>query len=211
MEDRNKLAAAVFNRRAINYQERFMDVSAYRAALDLFCDRLYPETGAAILDIACGPGNMSRYILDQKPGVRLLGLDLAPAMIELAKRNNPEARFLLMDAREISTLPGPYDGIIAGFICPYLSREETVQLIAAAAALLSAKGVLYLSTMEGAAVRSGWQESSYGDQVYLYYHEGELLLEALETAGLHLLQLFRQPYTGHDGREETDLIILAGK
>lgn len=55
---------------------------------------------AAIVEVACGPGNITKYLLNKRPGFKIGGIDLAPNMVELAKVNNPTASFQVMDSRK---------------------------------------------------------------------------------------------------------------
>src|SRR5690349_18694421 len=98
--DRTKMAVDIFNKHAQIYQHKYMDVSMYHDTLDAFCNSI-PKHNAQILEIACGPGNITQYLLQQRPGFNILGTDLAPNMLELARANNPEAKFKEMDGRNI--------------------------------------------------------------------------------------------------------------
>src|SRR5260370_27825385 len=55
--------------------------------------------GMRMLDLACGPGNLSRRLAVQiAPGGEVIGVDLAPGMIELARAAGiPNARFEGLD------------------------------------------------------------------------------------------------------------------
>lgn len=156
-----------WNKVALLYQEKFMDTGLYNDSYDIFCESL--PARAAILEIGCGPGNITRYLLQKKPGYKITGIDVAPAMIELARINNPLADFMQMDCRELEQVEGKFDGIICGFCLPYLSREDVNKLVKDSAGLLKAKGILYLSYIEGAYERSGFEAGSTGDEVYVYY------------------------------------------
>ena len=90
--DQNKIAVDVFNKLANTYQDKYMHVDLYKDSFDFFCQNIKTEN-TAILEIACGPGNITKYILDKKPDLKILGIDLAPNMIDLAKVNNPSAEF----------------------------------------------------------------------------------------------------------------------
>jgi ubiquinone/menaquinone biosynthesis C-methylase UbiE len=83
--DHSEQAVHIFNRLAQQYQEKFMDVGLYKEGLTFFMDHL-PNPRAKLLDIACGPGNMAHYLLQHQPQYDLLGIDLAPQVIELAKK-----------------------------------------------------------------------------------------------------------------------------
>lgn len=204
--NKTQQAVSVFDKLAALYETKFMDVSLYKEALDLLCLRLPPA--ATVLDVACGPGNMARYLLNQRPDLRLTGTDLAPQMLELARRNNPEAEFVLMDARRSADIGKRFHAILLSFCLPYLSKAEALQLIADCALLLEPGGLLYLSAMEADNSRSGYEKGSSGDEVYMNYHEAPYMLEALTTAGLSLVYEDRKTYE-HNGKATCDLILIA--
>lgn len=202
------LAVKVFDNNAAAYQEKFMDVSLYHDTFDLFCSCM-SNVDATVLDVACGPGNIAKYLLSKHPGYNVLGIDLAPRMIELAKANNPSASFRQMDCRDINTLAQKFDGIICGFCLPYLSRKEAVEFINDAAGSLNAGGVLYLSTMEGDYSTSGMQTSSSSEQLYMHFHQADYLTEALEQNSFTIVGMSRIDYRDVDGSSTVDLVIVA--
>jgi len=208
--DKTKMAIDVFDKRANEYQARFMDVGLYHDTFDLFCNSITKEN-AEILELACGPGNITRYILNKRPDFKILGIDLAPNMIELAKRNNPTATFQCMDCRDIRLLGKKYDAVMCGFCLPYLSKEESVQLINNVYNLLEFNGLLYISTMEDDYAKSGLERSSSGDQMYIHYHEADYLTQALLENGFKIIEMQRKEYPKQDGSKTTDLVIIAGK
>lgn len=201
------MAISVFNKNAAAYEERFMDVSLYKPSLDLFCNGI-AAPDARILDIACGPGNVTKYILQQRPGFRVLGIDLSENMLALARKNNPGADFRRMDCGDILQTGQQYDGVLCSFCLPYLSKEEASKLVKDVAALLRPGGMFYISTMEDDYSRSGIQTTSSGDRLYMYYHHADHLVPVLEENGLSIIELRRQSFPAND---DTDLLILAKK
>ncbi len=206
--DVTKMAVDVFNRGADAYRDKFMDL--YHDTFDLFCSSI-AKKNPNILDIACGPGNITKYLLKKRPDFKIWGIDLAPNMIRLAKENNPAADFQLMDCRDIGTLDKTFDGIMCGFCLPYLSKEEAIKLISDASKLLNPEGVLYLSTMEDDDSKSGIQTSSSGDQVFTYYHQSGYLTGALKENSFEIIDLWHRDYPTSDEAKVTDLLILAGR
>lgn len=204
----NKTAVGIFDLRANEYQKKFMDVGLYHDSLDLFCANL-PHQNSSILELACGPGNITAYLLSKRPDFKILGTDLSPNMIALAKINNPAIDFQLMDCRSIAMLQRKYDGIMCGFCLPYLSMSECRKLIADASSILQPNGILYISTMEDKYNKSGWVRSSYGDKMYLYYHEAKVLCAFLEAADFKIILLSRQESIQQNGQKTTDLIVIA--
>jgi SAM-dependent methyltransferase len=77
------------------YNDRFLLGDAYRETTEyevmLLKELLQPE--GSWLDVACGTG----YMLSRFPTVRRAGLDLSPAMLKVAMRENPGADFVLGD------------------------------------------------------------------------------------------------------------------
>jgi ubiquinone/menaquinone biosynthesis C-methylase UbiE len=205
--DRSQAAAEIFNKLSHLYQQKFMDVSLYADSLDRFCNTLTKD--ASVLELACGPGNITRYILNKRSDLQISGTDLAPNMLELAAKNNPEASFRVMDSRQLLMLSQKYDAIMCGFLLPYLSKEETIRLITDSTKLLKKNGVLYLSTMEDDYRKSGLKKGSTGDEIFMHYHEAAYLQEALKKNKFQIIHLERKKYSGPDGSEITDLIIIA--
>jgi 2-polyprenyl-3-methyl-5-hydroxy-6-metoxy-1,4-benzoquinol methylase len=208
--DNTQIAVDVFNKLAGEYQAKFMNVEQFKDSFDLFCNNIAREH-ADVLEIACGPGNITKYLLAKRPDFNILGTDLAPNMIHLAKINNPTATFQLMDARYIGKVGKQYDAVVCGFCFPYYSKEETNAFIRDASQILTATGVIYISTLEDDYSKSGIRTSSAGDQVYMYYHEADYLTATLLENGFHILGLTRKVYPAPDGTPTTDLVIVAGK
>jgi ubiquinone/menaquinone biosynthesis C-methylase UbiE len=209
--DNTKNAVAIFDKLAKVYQQKFMDVGLYHQSFDQFCDYLANEN-AAVLELGCGPGNITRYLLEKRPDLKIMGTDLSPNMIALARINNPNAEFGLLDCREIHTINQQYDAIMCGFCLPYLSKDETAVLIRNAFQLLDPDGIIYISTMEeNEENKSGLRKSSSGDELYMYYHRTVDLTTALQAAGFKIITLQHQDYPTDDGIKTTDLIIIARK
>ena len=200
--------ANTWNKIASVYQERFMDLAIYNHTYDEFCNAI-TSTHPRILEIGCGPGNITKYLLSQLPNMFLHGIDIAPNMIDLAKKNNPNASFSIMDCREIHQLTDTYDGIMCGFCFPYLSKEEAIQLIENAAAILNSNGLLYISTMEDDYNKSGVQTSSNGeDKIFMYYHQEDYLKATLLQNNFTILDTKHQSFPTQDGSTVTDMIII---
>lgn len=206
----SELAVALFDKRAQDYQDKFMALDLYHDTFDRFCAHI-PTPNARILELACGPGNITQYLLARRPDFQILGTDLAPKMLELARINNPSAVFELLDCRDIGSLHQTFDGIVLGFGLPYLTKEESIAFIRDAATLLNPDGVLYLSTMEDDYSKSGYKLSSKGEPLFLHYHQVDYLCEALEANGLVVLHLLRQNYPEQDGSTTIDLILIVHK
>ena len=199
--DRYKETFETWNKVASLYRDRFMDLDLYNGTYDLVCGAV-TKPGAAILDIGCGPGNISRYLLTKRPDFRIHGIDVAPNMVALARENNPAARFDVMDCREIDRLESRYDGIVCGFCLPYLSPSDCRKLFSDAYGLLHENGLLYLSFVEGDPERSGYVAGSTCDRSYFYYHDADTLQKELTGSGFGAPETYTAAYK--KSAEETD-------
>ncbi|HLP55612.1 MAG TPA: class I SAM-dependent methyltransferase [Fluviicola sp.] len=208
--DKTSIAVEVFDRLAEHYQQRFMDVSLYDDSFHAFCNAL-PKTDAEVLEVACGPGNITKALLAIRPDLKVFGTDLAPAMLDLARINNPTAVFGLLDCRDIAALDKQFDAILCGFAFPYLSKEEAIRFIHDAANRLLPDGILYISTMEDDNAKSGWQTGSTGDRIFMNFHEAGYLIEALDSDGFELIYEDRKCYPGANDTTVTDLLVIARK
>lgn len=206
--DHSKQAVEVFDKNAGLYQLKFMQVTAYETALNKFLEQI--NTNASILDIACGPGNISRYLLNKKPYLQITGIDLSPAMLELAKVNCPGASFQLMDSRQIGELQQKFDGIVSGFCLPYLDKAEGTTMIKDSARLLLPGGYFYLSTMLGEYRLSEFKTGSTGDRVFTHYYSEDDIEDMLQQAGLR--PVLKEIITPPQGvAADTDIVIVAAK
>ena len=211
-ESRLNETIETYNNAAERYQDKFMEMDLYNDTFDKFCNLIQQEN-AEIFEIATGPGNVTKYLLSKRPDFKIFGIDLAPKMIELAKKNNPEAEFRVMDCKDISKVDRKFDAIICGFCMPYLSKEECAKLIADASGLLSTNGLLYLSTMEGDYDKSGFETTSFSghDRVYIYYHQADYLTNCLIQNGFEIIDSQRKDYPEPDGTFLTDMIFITKK
>ena len=204
------MAIDVFDKCADAYQDKFMDLDLYHESFDVFCNNIKKDN-AHILDVACGPGNTTHYLLKRRPHLNISGIDLSPKMIALAQKNNPQAEFQIMDCRDISNLNKKYNGIICGFCLPYLSKEEAFEFIKNASKVLIINGLIYISTMEDDYSQSGFKTSSSGDRMFIHYHQADYLTQALNDSGFKIIDLRRQVYPSQDDKPTIDLIIIAEK
>ena len=85
-----KETSETWNKVAKIYESSFMDVDLYNESYDYYCN-LIPKKEGKILEIGCGPGNITKYFLKHNPKLQITGIDIAPNMILLAK-NQPWTR-----------------------------------------------------------------------------------------------------------------------
>lgn len=197
-----------WNKAAQAYESQFMDLTIYKETYDFFLHHLKVDQ-LKVLEIGCGPGNIARYLIKKRPNLILKGTDLAPKMIERARINVPEAEFIELDCRNITSLKSVYDGIICGFVIPYLSVKERKQLIADCSKLLPNSGVFYLSFVNASQEGSKMTEDGRGNSMRFYYHNNSEIIQDLGSNSFDLLREFTVSYKTKEAHIENHTILIA--
>lgn len=207
--DKYKETFDTWNNIASLYQDKFMYLDLYNETYDFICKAI-EKPQSKLLEIGCGPGNITKYLLSKRPDFDIFGIDIAPNMIELAKLNNPTANFAVMDTRQINTLEEKYDGIIVGFCLPYLSQTESNELIESSYNLLNENGLIYLSFVEGEPNESEFKIGS-GGRVFFHYHKLDDLKAKLIQSKFEEIEIFKVQYKTSETEFDIHTIITAKK
>ncbi len=190
---------------------RFRDTVAlldnYHETYDYLLSLLH--AGDSVLDLACGPGNISGYLADRM-GLRITGFDLSEHMLSLARARVPTGEFRVQSIIDFS-LTVPVDLVVNGFGLPYLDDGQVDSSLAASCSVLKDGGYLYLSFMNG--MGEGFEITSFGgaEEFYVHYHDREQVRGKLAAAGCTLIREWTLPYTEPDGSVTDDLILLLQK
>ncbi|ABQ03498.1 class I SAM-dependent methyltransferase [Flavobacterium johnsoniae] len=208
--DRYKETFETWNKIASLYQDKFMDLDLYNDTYDFICssiDTINPK----ILEIGCGPGNITKYLLSKRPDFDIFGIDIAPNMIELASKSNPKASFAVMDSRQIDEIKTKYDGIVCGFCLPYLSPSDSRKLISNCYNLLNENGLIYMSFVEGDPNKSDFQAGSSGDRIYFYFYTLDDLKTQFFENKFEEIQTFKVEYRKSETEVDIHTILTARK
>lgn len=164
-----------------------MDVALYESALSEFCAALV-SLNPRVLDLGCGPANLGKYVRTCRPAIVLSGVDLSEEMILLARRNNPGADYIVGDVRDLRFESCSWDGILLGFVAPYLTSDELNSTICDMSAWLTPGGAVYISIIWSPDLVSGPQSTSSGEgpELQIYYHSPESVTETMERNGFRV-------------------------
>ena len=209
--DKVKHNASVYDTHVNEYVSRFMDLSLYKESFRYMVENL-PEN-ADVLELGCGPGNVIKYLHGKRPDIKFIGIDLAPAMIETAQKENPGQKFYILDIRNIDVVANRFDGIISAFSIPYLLHSDVEILLANCRKLLKPNGLLYLSCMEGPESSSGSEKTSFTGEfvMYISYYSRKQLEAMMQNYGFELIEFSTQDYPEQDGTVTTDMFFVCKK
>ena len=202
------VSVATFDRLADRYAEKYFHLDMYDRYLERFVKRIESQD-ASVLDVACGPGDVSAYFARVRPDLKLVGIDLAEGMVKQAKRRVPSAEFFVKDCRYIGELDHVFDASAFAFGLSYLNDDDANRFFSSLNATLTDSAMLYLSTITGEPNWSGFETSSSGDRVYLTYRSVGDVVSMVERAGysVDFLELIASP--ANASKSTQDLILIA--
>lgn len=128
---------------------------------DKFVSFLKPDS--LVLDVGCGAGIKSQYLLNKS--LRVVGIDFSEKMIEIAKREVPNATFHVMDIKDLSGLQESFDGIFAQAVLLHIPEKEVSSVIDELKSKLKDGGYLYVAVKgrkENGKEEEVLVESDYG-------------------------------------------------
>jgi len=85
--------------------------------------------GRLVLDLACGTGILTRKISEKFPNAKIVGIDITPSYLNMAKRNSklfPNISFVHQDAEALN-LGLKFDCITSSYIPKYCNPEILVK------------------------------------------------------------------------------------
>ncbi len=84
---------------------------------------LAPQQGERILDLGCGTGHLTHEIAQS--GAEVVGIDASPEMVEQARRNYPDLRFEVADARDFA-VDKHFDAVFSNAVLHWVKPPEPV-------------------------------------------------------------------------------------
>ncbi|WP_200213553.1 class I SAM-dependent methyltransferase [Micromonospora coerulea] len=100
---------------AVSYADQMRDALAgepyLRGSLALFADMVHAAGGGSVADVGCGSGHVTAHL--RKLGVDAFGIDLSPAMVDVARRDHPGLRFEVGSMTDLDLADASVAGLLA--------------------------------------------------------------------------------------------------
>lgn len=138
----NAFEAAGWETKAADYDHYWPGLTSRLS--DPLLDAVGVGPNTRVLDIACGPGHMAGRAVDR--GASATGVDIAEAMIVLARQRYPRADFRQADAQSLPFPDGTFDAVVGNLAIPHLGSPE--QAVAEFRRVLTHAGRLALTTWD---------------------------------------------------------------
>lgn len=102
-------------------------------------------TPGRLLDLACGPGSLTSRAVDRFPGAEIVGVDVDPVMLDLARRTTGDrVRWVDADLSRpewTASVSGPFDAAVSATALHWLPESALPALAEQVAAVLRPGGV----------------------------------------------------------------------
>jgi len=152
-------------------------------------------TSGPICDLGCGPGHVARYLHEQ--GAQVLGVDLSPRMIELARQLNGGLEFRVGDMAALAVADASWGGIAAFYSIIHLPRTQIAGVLREFWRVLRPGGEVLLAFHVGNEVRhfdTLWKQPVSLDFIF---YERTWIEEHLRAADFETVEsIQRNPYEG---------------
>ncbi len=116
-----------------------------RAVLDAAMARL--DGRGPVLDIGCGPGQVGAYLA--RGGSQVLGVDLSPGMLRVAKSRGTPSHLVCADMRLLPIRSGSCAGAVAYYSVQHLPRAHIGDLFKEVRRVLAPTALIVLATHLG--------------------------------------------------------------
>ncbi|MFE5587589.1 class I SAM-dependent methyltransferase [Kitasatospora sp. NPDC056531] len=112
---------------AVRYAALVKDGLAGQSPLDrsfvaAFADLVRAAGSAPVADLGCGPGYLSAFL--RGSGLEVFGVDLSPALIDIARRTYPHLRFDVGSMDALEAADGELGGVVSWYSLIHTQPEQ---------------------------------------------------------------------------------------
>ncbi|MFJ8820818.1 class I SAM-dependent DNA methyltransferase [Streptomyces sp. NPDC102467] len=158
------------------------DMPVERAVMETFADLVRTGGGGPVADVGCGPGRITAHL--RGLGLDAFGIDLSPAMIEVARRDHPGVRFEVGSMTELDLADASVAGVVAWYSLIHVPDDEIGPVLAHFRRAMRPGAPLLLGFHVGDA--SQLKTEGYGGhpmKVHVHRRQPERLAAWLDEAG----------------------------
>ncbi|MFI7070857.1 class I SAM-dependent DNA methyltransferase [Micromonospora sediminicola] len=171
---------------ATSYADLLRDALAgepfQRGILGLFAELVRAQESGPVADMGCGPGRITAHL--HGLGLDAFGVDLSPAMIEVARRDHPGLRFEVGSMTRLDLADASLTGLLAWFSLIHVPDEDVPGVLAGFHRALRPGGVVLLGFFAGEGSRLKTQ--GYGGhpmRVHVHRRPPQRIAAWLDAAG----------------------------
>ena len=180
-----------------------------RAILSAFVEYLTKGTAGPVADVGCGPGRVTAFLAAN--GVDVVGVDVSPAMLAVARDAHPAIQFY---EGRLTAVPVS-DGSLAGAVCWYsiihTPPEQLDEVFAELKRALTHEGYLLVAFQAGDGDRVHRADAyRTGLPLTNYRHSADDVARQMVAAGFCVLaRAEREPDLHHETTRQAFLVARA--
>ncbi len=185
-----------YDKTAKNYAEKFIDELRHK-----HLDRILLQSFASenrdkgtLIDLGCGPGQTTKYLADC--GVTdILGVDIAPNMVRVAKSINPQLHFETADMLALQYPDRFFGSAIAFYSIVHFDYEQIKLAFREVRRVLAESGQFLFSFHVGDDLVHLDNFLDHQVNIDFYFLETHRVRELLTETGFEIIDIIeRQPY-----------------
>ncbi|ONI84462.1 SAM-dependent methyltransferase [Actinosynnema sp. ALI-1.44] len=134
-----------------------------------------------VVDIGCGPGRITTRLADL--GLDVFGIDLSPAMVEVARREYPRLRFDVGSMTALDLPDGSVGGVVAWYSIIHLPQDELPGVFTEFFRVLEPGGQLLLAFKSGDERRHLTRAYGHDVSIDVYWMPVDRVAELAGRAG----------------------------
>ena len=205
--DKSKFVVSTYDKIADKYTQQYFDDLTDAPYIDKFLAFLPKE--AKLLDVGCGPGTFTKYLL--KKGFDVEGLDLSQEMLKIAKEKVPQVEFKKMDMRNLSYPNETFDGLLVAYSLIHIPSEEIPLTLKGFSRILKSKGQIMVIVQGGEPDKIVDEPLKKGEKIFINFFTKARLTDFLNQAGFEVEYQEELPMKDTDSLSDRVIYTIAKK
>lgn len=203
----NKIAVDTYEKIAGQYAQQYFNDSVDFPYIDSFLN-LLPRS-AVILDVGCGPGQFSKYMLDK--GFEVVGIDFSNEMIAIAKEKVHKGAFSYMDMRKLTFPENYFDGIFSAYSLIHIPSNEIAETLAGFSRVLKAGGYIEIAVQQGEADKIIDEPFMPSEKMFFNFFTKERITRYLLDSGFEMISQELMPIDDAETMSDSVIYTIARK
>ncbi len=145
----------------------------------------YIQENSKILDLGCGAGvPIVKFLANN--GYKVTGVDFADGMLNLARKNVPQAKFIKMDMTKLRFKPDSFDGAVSFYAIIHVPREKHSKIYKSLHRIIKSKGIMLVNA-SGSDNWEGYAEDYLGVKMFWSHYNPKKTSGIIKNSGFKIL------------------------
>lgn len=205
--DTTQLVKNTYNQIADSYTDRYFDISSDIPLIDRLLS-LLPEQ-AKILDLGCGPGNFTQYLVSK--GFITEGIDISEAMLTIAKQHLPQVPFVQGNMSALPYTDESFDAVVSAYSLIHIAQADIPNTLMGIKRVLKKNGLILVLAQIGNSDQMIAEPLQPKLQNFVNFFRLEQLAKAFQEQGFQIKEHIEIPIDDPDNLTNSILFLIAQK